>query len=276
MSSDTSVSQDRKRDEYSMAVRYGMAGSLVLPLSWILVPPSTPLAISIVTYACLVAATGLAIGLAELYWQPLDKTHSIVAAGLCLAFPVLGTLFFAFIEPAFLILLLPTLFAVTLISVESYSLPRLHRWFAAHSDGVLSVEIGRAVVPIVTVLLMTALVTVGVLVVNDEDRGPCSDTHTVGWESASQSTPRVSFGFTAMNDSIKIVHTGGEIIQTQRLFVELNRSSIAWTWLANNTSDEITAGDTVTVPNVENGTTLEIVWTPDDDDCRRTLTEQQV
>ena len=281
MGEDTSDDVRSEQSGYSMGLRYGMAGAIVFffaspLLAGLLFPRSYSFGPYIVAFACLSVVTGLAFGLAGLYWRPLSMRQAVVAAGVSLTFPVLVTLILALSHPVFLVLLLPTVLALCVISLASTCIPQLHRWCAVERGGVLSVEIRYVIVPAVTITLMIAVVTFGAIVLDDEHGSRCGYTHSGLGHSTTAVTPQASWAFTTANGSTEITHDGGDNIRADRMFVELNQSSIAWSRLPSSDDGNIAAGDTVTVPYSESGATLELVYRDASDDCEYKLGEHEI
>ena len=263
---------------YSEGLGYGFLGAglfLLSPIFLGLVFYRGPF-VALVAYLCLAAVTGLLFGLAGVYRRPLNPAQSTLAAGVTLTFPVLITLLLTFENPAFIVFLLPNAFALCIISLETTYIPKLHRRYSVERDGVWSVEIGHVVVPAVTTALMITVVTSGAVVVGDAHGSRCGHTQSGFGHSTTPAVPQASWEFTTTNGLTEITHAGGDNIPAERVFVEVNQSSIAWSRLGSNDDDTVTAGDRVTAPYSESGATLELIYRDASDDCEYKLAEHEI
>lgn len=277
MGGDTSGDRSSESSGYSEGLGYGFLGAALFLLSPVflgLVFSRGPF-VALVAYLCLAVVTGLLFGLAGVYRRPLNLVESTVAAGVTLTFPVLITLLLMFENPAFNVFLLPSVFALCIISLETTSIPKLHRRYSVERDGVWSVEIGHVVVPAVTIALMITVVTSGAVVVGDANGSRCGYTQS-GLGHSTTGTPQVSWEFTTTNGSTEITHAGGDRVQAERVFVEVNQSSIALSRLESNDDDTVTAGDRVTAPYSESGETLELIYRDGSSDCDYKLGEHEI
>lgn len=271
-------------ERYGIAVVYGMLGAIafgVVLLILFRVPSGRPVtAARFVVYVLTAAGIGLAFGLAGLSREPLGFPESALVASITLLLPSLAALLLANTT-----VILWTILAFSLITLGSYAIPRVHQRIAAKRGQLFTKELRTVLVPAVAVGLILAVVTAGSLVVDTQ----ISRESECGGKNLAQVIPlpplgdgppdsavRVGWEFEQANDSVVVMHAGGEEISSDRLFVAVGQSSVAWARLTSNPNGTVQAGDTARLTYVEPGDTVRIRWSPEDADCERTLGEHEL
>jgi flagellin-like protein len=110
----------------------------------------------------------------------------------------------------------------------------------------------RAVSPVIGVILMVAITVILAAVIG---------TFVLGLgDQVSESAPQASFSFD-FNDSsgVNITHEGGETLEAGNINVSGDGTNTLTE--VDSFGDPITAGDTASYDNVDNGETIRVIWT---------------
>ncbi len=127
---------------------------------------------------------------------------------------------------------------------------------------------GRAVSPVIGVILMVAITVILAAVVA---------TFVLGLgDQVGQTAPQASFGFDydAGDEELTVTHGGGDRIVASELYARGDTDSTeAWDDSEYASGDDITAGLSLTVEDVESDETVRIVYESDADGSSATLGE---
>ncbi|MEF8783433.1 MAG: type IV pilin N-terminal domain-containing protein [Haloarculaceae archaeon] len=124
-----------------------------------------------------------------------------------------------------------------------------------------------AVSPVIGVILMVAITVILAAVIA---------TFVLGLgDQVSDTAPQASFAFdyNSTAEKITVTHTGGASIQASQLSVN-NGSSNDWSNVSDSGlsgSDDVTAGNSATVENVTDSSTVRVIWTNQEETNSATL-----
>jgi flagellin-like protein len=123
-------------------------------------------------------------------------------------------------------------------------------------------EDGRAVSPVIGVILMVAITVILAAVIA---------TFVLGLgESVSDSAPQASFDFDYDDnaDEVTVTHQSGAVLDSDRVTVNVDGSAAP---SGEQFSTEISSGTSTTVTSITGGETVSVVWTSQDGSNSATL-----
>ncbi|WP_436934618.1 type IV pilin [Halovenus marina] len=119
-------------------------------------------------------------------------------------------------------------------------------------------EDGRAVSPVIGVILMVAITVILAAVIA---------TFVLGLgESVSDSAPQASFDFDYDGSDVTVTHQSGAVLDSDRITVNVDGSAAS-----SQFNTEISSGTSITVTGVNPGQTVAVVWESQSGDNSATL-----